>query len=158
MPGAGKSTIGILLAKELGVDFLDTDVLIQVQQKNTLQHILQAYGYKKLRAIEEQAILGLPKGARVIATGGSAVYGEQAMAFLQATGWIVFIDVGLATLRQRIHNYDGRGIARRPQQSFESLFEERKSLYTKYADIIISGDNKTPFESVEAIKSSLELR
>jgi shikimate kinase len=155
MPGAGKSTIGILLAKDLGLDFLDTDVLIQVQQKQTLQQILEAHGYKKLRAIEEQAILGLQTGARVISTGGSAVYGDRAMAKLQATASIVFIDVTLATLRQRIHNYDSRGVARRPEQSFEDLFEERKSLYANYANIVISGDNKTPLEIVEAIKLEL---
>ena len=158
MPGAGKSTIGILLAKDLGLDFLDTDVLIQVQQNLTLQQILEARGYKKLRVIEEQAILGLGEGARVIATGGSAVYGEQAMAKLQITALIVFIDVKLATLRQRIHNYDSRGVARRPEQSFEDLFEERKSLYANYADIVISGDNKIPLEIVEAIKSELAFR
>jgi shikimate kinase len=158
MPGAGKSTIGILLAKDLGLDFLDTDVLIQVQQKQTLQQILEAHGYKKLRAIEEQAILGLGASARVVATGGSAVYGEQAMAFLQSTALIVFIDVKLATLRERIHNYDSRGVARRPEQSFEDLFEERKSLYANYADIVVSGDNLTPLEIVEAIKSELAFR
>jgi len=152
MPGAGKSTVGILLAKELGLDFVDTDVLIQVQQNKTLQEILEEHGYKELRSIEEQAILKLGPGARVVATGGSAIYGERAMGFLGVSSIVVFIDVSLAMLRSRIHNYDSRGVARRPEQSFEDLFKERMWLYRKYANIIVSGDKKTPSEIVDAIK------
>ena len=155
MPGAGKSTVGILLAKELGLDFVDTDVLIQVQQNMTLQQILEEYGYKRLRAIEEKAILGLGSGNRVVATGGSAVYGERAMEFLGTTSDVIFIDVSLAALRKRIHNYDSRGVVRRPEQSFENLFEERMGLYRKYADIVLSGESKTPSEIVDAIKTAL---
>jgi len=155
MPGAGKSTVGILLAKELGLDFVDTDVLIQVQKKQTLQQILEKHGYKQLRVIEEQAILGLAQGDRVVATGGSAVYGERAMNFLGTAATIVFIDVNLDVLRKRIHNYDSRGVARRPEQSFEDLFEERMGLYLKYADIILSGEHKTPSEIVDAIRGEL---
>jgi shikimate kinase len=147
MPGAGKSTVGILLSKELGLDFIDTDVAIQVREGQTLQAILDERGYIKLRDIEQEVILGLTHENTVIATGGSAVYGAQAMRYLGEQGVIVFIDVALEQLRGRVNNIDARGVARKPGQDFDDLFLERKELYEQHADIRITvGD-----ESVEQV-------
>ncbi|MCF7980728.1 MAG: shikimate kinase [Pseudomonadales bacterium] len=137
MPGAGKSTIGILLAKELGLDFLDTDVVIQVREGKTLQEIMDESNYLRLRDIEEQVLLSTDCHGKVVATGGSAVYSEEGMAHLKRQGLVVFLDVPLRQLTRRIHNYESRGIARHPNQSFPDLFEERCRLYRQYADITI---------------------
>ncbi|MBL4680458.1 MAG: shikimate kinase [Pseudomonadales bacterium] len=154
MPGAGKSTVGVLLAKALGMNFVDTDVLIQVREKNTLQEIMESRGYLALRNIEEQTLLNLALDSIVIATGGSAIYGEQAMDYLASEARIVFINVPLEVLRARIHNYDNRGIARRLDQSFEELYEERYRLYHKYADDEILGDTLSAAEIVDKITQS----
>ena len=137
MPGAGKSTIGILLAKELGLDFIDTDVNIQVREGQTLQNITDHQGYLALRSIEERVLLAEDIRGKVVSTGGSAVYSEAGMAHLKQDATVVFLDVPLAELEQRISNFNTRGIARRPDQSFEDLFEERSVLYKRYADIRI---------------------
>lgn len=137
MPGAGKSTIGLLLAKELAKDFVDTDLLIQLREHSTLQDILDHYGYLHLREVEEQVLLETRVNNHIIATGGSAVYSERGMQYLRSLGKVVFLDVSLAQLRSRITNYDHRGIARRPDQSFGDLFVERRALYQRYADITV---------------------
>jgi shikimate kinase len=100
MPGAGKSTIGILLAKELGLDFLDTDISIQVQQGKTLQQISDQSGYMALRQFEEQVLLSEDIAGRVVSTGGSAVYSEPGMARLKNGATVVFLDVSLQQLEK----------------------------------------------------------
>lgn len=155
MPGAGKSTLGVLLAKELGLDFLDTDLSIQVHEGRSLQDIMDAEGYMKLREIEEQVLLKTDASGKVISTGGSAVYSDAGMQHLKAQGTVVFLDVSLDELRRRIHNFDTRGIARRPDQSFEELFEERCALYNKYADMRFDCNGKTPAEILSEIQTSL---
>jgi len=137
MPGAGKSTIGIILAKNLAMGFIDTDVLIQINHQKSLQQILDESGHLNLRAIEEKEILKLNIGDHIIATGGSAVYSEKAMTHLQRISTIIFLEVGLETLKKRIHNFESRGIAKTADQTFEELFEERQRLYRQYADITI---------------------
>jgi shikimate kinase len=138
MPGAGKSTVGIILAKDTGLNFIDTDVAIQVHTGKTLQQTLNKEGYLKLREIEEEVLLMTSCQSCVVATGGSAVYSETGMQHLKKHGLVVFLDAPLTTLRARIHNYETRGIARRPEQSFQELFDERCTLYKKYADLTIS--------------------
>ena len=155
MPGAGKSTIGILLAKELGLDFLDTDVAIQVREGKTLQQIMDESNYLKLRDIEEQVLLATDCRGKVVATGGSAVYSEAGMAHLKAQGLVVFLDVPLSELTHRIHNYESRGIARHPNQSFADVFEERCQLYRKYADLSICCDQLSPAEILNKIIAAL---
>ncbi len=137
MPGSGKSTVGVILAKKTSRGFVDTDVLIQTAQGQTLQDIVDTRGYKALRTIEEDLLLGLSVRDHVIATGGSAVYSDKAMAHLKSEGRIVFLDADLATLEARIGNFSQRGLAKRPEQSFADLFEERRALYHKHADITI---------------------
>ena len=137
MPGAGKSTIGIILAKTLGLGFVDTDVLIQVQQGRTLQQIMNQSGYLGLRDIEAETIMNLMVRDHVIATGGSAVYSKKAMAHLGDMSTIIFLDVDMDEIQRRIHNFTTRGIAKAADQSFEALFQERHILYTRYADMVI---------------------
>ncbi|WP_461535526.1 shikimate kinase [Spongorhabdus nitratireducens] len=137
MPGAGKSTIGIILAKNMARGFLDTDILIQINQQHSLQEILDSQGYLALRDIEEKEILKVNMHHHIIATGGSAVYSDAAMTHLAQDSVIVFLDVDFEQIRQRIHNFDTRGIARAEHQTLDDLFEERGRLYRKYADITI---------------------
>lgn len=137
MPGSGKSTVGIILAKMSARDFVDTDVLIQLQENKTLQDIVDTRGHMELRRVEESVLLGVNLKDHVIATGGSAAYSEKAMRHLQQDGVVIFLKADLPCLRSRIQNYETRGLAKRPDQSFQDLFEERHRLYTKYADITV---------------------
>jgi shikimate kinase len=156
MPGAGKSTVGVLLAKELGLNFIDTDVLIQVREKQTLQDLLDAKGYLALRAVEEKVLLSLFDGSPeydgiVVATGGSAVYSTVGMKNLAVNGIIVYLDVPLTELRRRVTNYDERGIAASADQSFEGLFAERNALYQQYSELMIPAFNCRAEDVVQAI-------
>ncbi|MBW4053939.1 MAG: shikimate kinase [Proteobacteria bacterium] len=137
MPGAGKSTVGVILAKQTLRGFVDTDVLIQTSQKRTLQDIVDSEGYAALREIEGDVLQEISATNCVIATGGSAVYSASAMAHLKAGGIVIFLDVDLLTLEARIHDFRTRGIAKRSDQDLADLFHERFTLYTKYADITI---------------------
>jgi shikimate kinase len=143
MPGSGKSTVGIILAKIMARNFIDTDILIQLREGRTLQDIVDTEGPMALRRIEEQALLSVNCRDHVIATGGSAAYSETAMSQLKKDGIVVFLQAGLETLKSRIRNYETRGLAKRPDQSFAELFRERQELYTRYADVIIESDDAT---------------
>jgi len=156
MPGAGKSTLGILLAKELGKSFIDTDVLIQVKHQQTLQSILDNQGYQALRAIEEEVLLENSFHNHVVATGGSAVYSEVGMRHLLADGLIVFLDPSIEQLKLRIHNYETRGIAKKADQSFADLYAERKALYQRYANLVLSCDSLSMEETLQKLLVSLE--
>jgi len=142
MPGAGKSTIGVMLAKALAKDFIDTDVLIQLRQGKTLQDIVDTEGYLALRGIEEQVLIDTHYPNHIIATGGSAVYSEKAMQHLRHFGPIVFLDLALNELSTRIKDFDSRGLARKPNQSLAELYDERRMLYQKYATITINCNGK----------------
>ena len=155
MPGSGKSTVGIILAKLTSCDFVDTDVLIQISQGRTLQDIVDTEGYMTLREIEERILLKLDCFDHVIATGGSAVYSHTAMTHLKSNGVVVFLNVELPILKSRIHDFATRGLAKRPDQSIEDLFEERFVLYTKYADVTIECKDFTQEEVCEDIISSI---
>jgi shikimate kinase len=137
MPGAGKSTIGVLLAKITCRSFVDTDVLIQTREGRPLQDIVDRDGHLALRAIEEQVIIGQVCAGCVVATGGSAVYSPAAMAHLKQQGTIVFLDTDLATLEARMRDVATRGLAKRKDQSFADLFDERVPLYRRYADVTV---------------------
>jgi len=137
MPGAGKSTIGIILAKNLGLGFIDTDVLIQINQQKALQQIIDESDHLNLRAIEEREILRINIENHVIATGGSAAYSEGAMAHLRHISEIIFLKVDFPEILRRIRNFETRGIAKAEGQTFEELFAERQVLYEKNGDITI---------------------
>jgi len=137
MPGSGKSTVGIILAKMTTRNFIDTDVLIQLEENRSLQDIVDCDGHMALRSIEERVLLGVNHRNHVIATGGSAAYSHKAMQHLQQDGVVIFLNADLPCLRSRIQNYETRGLAKRPDQSFDDLFSERNELYTRYADITV---------------------
>ncbi|WHI52647.1 shikimate kinase [Microbulbifer sp. MLAF003] len=155
MPGAGKSTLGVLLAKELALDFVDTDVLIQAREGKTLQEIMAESDYLNLRAIEGEVIEAAHLPSHVIATGGSAVYSGEGMANLKELGTIVFLECSAEELRRRIHNYESRGIAKAPGQTFEALFTERQALYREYADITVDCDGLTMQQALDQLLSQL---
>lgn len=137
MPGSGKSTVGVILAKMTFRSFIDTDVLIQTAEGLPLQEIVDTRGYMDLRKVEERVLLGLNSRNHVIATGGSCVYSRDAMEHLKKDGVCVFLETDLSTLRRRIRNFNTRGLAKRADQTFDDLFRERQPLYRKYADITV---------------------
>ncbi len=151
MPGAGKSTVGIILAKNLSLGFIDTDVLIQINQQQSLQQILDASDHLHLRAIEEAEILKLNISRHVIATGGSAAYSDKAMRHLQQISTIIFLEVSFAEIKRRIRNFATRGIAKAPNQTFAGLFDERQLLYKRYAEFILPCDGLDQEEVAERI-------
>ncbi len=157
MPGSGKSTIGVILAKRTSHDFVDTDVLIQSLEHRSLQSIMDSEGYMKLREIEARVLQSINLENHIISTGGSVVYSDAAMQHLRSNGTTIYLDVSLDTLRARITDYETRGIAKRPEQSFADLFEERALLYRKYADVTIKGDTMSQDAVCEHIISVLNI-
>ena len=158
MPGSGKSTVGVILAKMASLDFVDTDILIQRAAGKSLQEIIDTDGYLVLRRIEEEVLLKLDCRDHVIATGGSAVYSPAAISHLKEDGVIIFLDVDIETLQSRIRNYETRGLAKRPDQTLEELFAERLALYREYADITISGAGLTQEEVCDTILRWIDLK
>ncbi len=158
MPGAGKSTVGVLLAKMTGLAFVDTDVLIQREQGRTLQSIVNKDGYLKLREIEEQVILKLDCRYTVVATGGSAVYSQAAMEHLKKSGVAIFLNVDLQTLFARVQDFDTRGLAKRPDQGVADLFQERHALYRKYADVTVDCEGLSHEQACSRIIAGLAAR
>jgi shikimate kinase len=152
MPGAGKSTIGIILAKFLSLGFIDTDVLIQISQQKSLQQIIDESDYLTLRKIEEKEILKLNIENHVIATGGSAAYSEKAMTHLLNISKVIFLKVDYELIKKRIHNLKTRGIAKAKNQTFRDLYNERQVLYNKYAEIT-TDCNKLDQEEIAEIIS-----
>ncbi len=140
MPGAGKSTVGHLLAKQLNFQFIDTDDLIQQQQGRTLQNIVNEDGYIQLRRFEEQAILSIITNKAVIATGGSTVYSAKAMQYLSRLSHIIYLSVPYKIIEDRINDLDTRGLVKQAHQSLHDLFVERTELYEKYAEITVAAD------------------
>ena len=136
MPGSGKSTIGIILAKELCMDFIDTDVLIQSREGMTLQEIIDTRGQETFVELEKQYIRELDVTGTVIAPGGSVVLYEDSISFLKQSGTVVFLNVPIDIIKLRI-NLLNRGTVRNPGQTLEDVFRYRKPLYSKYADVII---------------------
>ncbi|WP_028974393.1 shikimate kinase [Spirochaeta cellobiosiphila] len=156
MPGSGKSTVGVLLAKHLAMEFVDTDILIQTRENRDLQSIMDSEGYMALRQIEEEVLLDFDRTHHVVSTGGSAPYSQKGMENLCKNSVVVFLNVSIPVLKSRITNYESRGIAKPDHQSFEELFEERQVLYRRYADITINSDEINQDEVCEAITKAIE--
>ena len=151
MPGAGKSTIGVILAKSLLFDFCDTDLSIQKETGESLCDTISKIGIDEFISLEEQVICSHNFTNSVVATGGSAVYGEDAMAKLKGNGTIVYLKVSPEELQSRIKNIHTRGIAMKEGTTIKELYEERAPLYEKYADVTIICDGKTAEECVDLI-------
>ena len=137
MPSAGKSTLGVLAAKALGMDFIDTDILLQSRLGERLQPYIDRHGIEAFLKREEEAVLAFAEEGTVVATGGSVVYSEAAMAHLQASGLVVYIEVPLAELERRLGDAAARGIAMRPDQTLADLYAERCPLYERHAGVTL---------------------
>lgn len=152
MPGAGKSTVGVLLAKRLGYNFVDTDLLFQTQQQCRLQQIIARVGLTEFKRLEADVLCNLATTHSVIATGGSAIYSDRAMIQLKKLGQLVFIDIPLDELLDRVSDMDTRGLVIGPGETYEHLYEERQPLYRKYAEVTIPGGGLR----VEAVAAAIE--
>jgi shikimate kinase len=155
MPGAGKSSVGVLLAKRLGYRFVDTDLLIQIEARSRLQEIITRKGLSVFKALEERVVCGLTPHHTVVATGGSVVYGEAAMAHLKRTGRVVFLDLPLAELQRRVRNMDSRGLAIDPGETFADLYARRLPLYRQHAELTIPCSGRSQEEIAAAIENAL---
>lgn len=142
MPGAGKSTVGVLLAKALMMPFVDTDLLIQRQENSFLQELIEKNGIGGFIKIEERIVMELDLKNHVIATGGSVIYSKPAIDHLKSGGVLIFLNSKIYQLERRLKNVQTRGIAMQPGQSVSDLYEERMPLYKKYADIEIDCSKK----------------
>ena len=144
MPGAGKSSVGVLLAKLTGLRFIDTDLDIQVREEATLQEIVDHKGHQYLRQAEEEVLLDLALDHALVSTGGSVVYSPAIMQRLKALGPVVYLQVDLATLEARVAAAPPRGIASAADHSFADVYAERTPLYEQYADYTVDAANGTP--------------
>lgn len=156
MPGAGKSTLAKRLAEELGRPFVDTDTLIERAHHKSLQQLLDELGYLRMRDLEAQVLsrARLPAEA-IVATGGSAVYSNDAMQHLQRNGIGIYLYAQLATLNERVHNLVSRGFNCAPDMSFAEVYHEREPLYRQYADIIVQVDGQTVVQTQAQLKVAL---
>ncbi len=155
MPGVGKSTVGVLLAKATSRDFIDTDVTIQAKEQRGLQEIIDQDGLAAFCRIEERHVLSMRYQGCVIATGGSVVYSASAMKHLQSRGIIVHLFLDLPGLQRRLTNMDTRGVVMAPGQTLAQLFKEREPLYRKYANVTMNCARRTHEEIVAAIMEKL---
>lgn len=151
MPGAGKSTAGVVLAKTLGYEFIDADLIIQKEEGRLLKEIIDQEGIQGFLAIESRVNAGIEANRAVIATGGSVVYGEKAMEHLKATGIVIYLRLSYEALEKRLHNIRGRGVVLREGQTLHDLYRERIPLYEKYADIVVEVGNRNVEETIEII-------
>lgn len=159
MPGVGKSTVGVVLAKRLGYRFIDSDLVIQEQENRLLSDIIEKEGIDGFLAIEDRVNSQIDAHRSVIATGGSAVYGENAMRHLKEIGTIVYLRQSLANVQKRVGDLTGRGVAFREGQTLEDLYEERCPLYEKYAQITVDegelGISETAVEIERLLRSAV---
>lgn len=151
MPGCGKSTVGVILAKTLGIGFVDTDLIIQQQEKRLLQDIIDTDGIDYFLDCEAKAVKSLDCDNCVIATGGSVVYREGAIDHLKKNGKIIYLDVPLSEIKKRLNNISTRGIVAQKNDTIDDIYNERVSLYNKYADITLELDGTSVEQAVEKI-------
>ena len=142
MPGCGKSTVGVLLAKALGMRFLDTDVVFQAQQGRKLQEMINEIGIDAFLNMEEACVCGIECDHTVIATGGSVVYGKKAMRHLHSNGLIVYIQLPYQEIEKRLSNLATRGVTLREGQTLRDLYDERIPLYEAEADIVFDASHE----------------
>ncbi|NLM28736.1 MAG: shikimate kinase [Clostridiaceae bacterium] len=155
MPGAGKSTIGVLLAKTINYRFIDTDLVIQRKYGMLLKDIIAQRGMEEFLTIEERETIGLDAVQSVIATGGSIVLKEKAMAHLKRIGTVVYLQLPFLELEKRVKNITTRGIVMKKDQMFYDVYKERIPLYEKYADITVYCSEKTMEQIVELISAKV---
>ncbi len=155
MPGAGKSTIGVLLAKALNYDFIDADLVIQKQNNKKLYEIINEKGIDEFLQIENDTIANLNVTGTVIATGGSAVYGNEAMEHMKENGVVVYLKLSCVEIINRISNIKTRGIAMKDGKTIFDIYNERVPLYEKYAHITIDAEGTSVEECVELVANAI---
>ena len=155
MPGVGKSTVGVVLAKVLGYQFIDADLVIQEKEKKLLCEIIAEVGAEGFIEVENRINSEILAEHAIIATGGSVVYGTEAMAHLKEIGTVIYLKLPYDTLEKRLNDIRGRGVVLKEGQTLRGLYEERVSLYEKYADIIVDENQLNVEETIDKI---LELK
>ena len=156
MPAVGKSTVGVILAKLLGYSFVDTDLVIQKKEGKLLKHIISEKGIEGFIETENRVLSELNAVNSVISTGGSVVYGKEAMKNLSENGIVVYLKLDYNKLKYRLHNIKNRGVVIKEGQSLSTLYKERVPLYEKYADIIIDENGCNIEKTVDKIMDSLK--
>ncbi len=151
MPGVGKSTIGVILAKVLGYQFVDADLVIQKEEGKLLREIIAEVGTDGFIEVENRVNAGLAVEHSIIATGGSVVYGAEAMEHLKEIGTVLYLKLPYEELRVRLHDIKGRGVVLREGQTFYDLYRERVPLYEKYADLTVDESGCSVEQTVEKI-------
>ncbi len=151
MPGVGKSTIGVILAKVLGYQFVDADLVIQKEEGKLLREIIAEVGTDGFIEVENRVNAGLMVEYSIIATGGSVVYGAEAMEHLKKIGTVIYLKLPYEELRVRLHDIKGRGVVLREGQTFLDLYKERVPLYEKYADLTVDESGCSVEQTVEKI-------
>lgn len=151
MPGAGKSTVGVVLAKKLGYAFMDADLVIQGREGKLLHEIISERGVEGFWQVEESVGESIEARRTVIATGGSAVYGSKAMMHYRQIGRVIYLSLPLAEIRERLGDLEERGVTLREGQNLDGLYEERIPLYEKYADDTVECEGLSIREIVEKI-------
>ncbi len=157
MPGVGKSTIGVILAKQLGYDFIDADLVIQKREKRLLSRILEEEGTEGFLKVEAEVCASLAGVTdTVVATGGSACYAGEAMEAFGKNGTVLYLEVSLETLKKRLRDLKGRGVVLREGQTLEDIWKERIPLYEKYADVKVCEDGLSLEETLSAVLTALD--
>lgn len=155
MAGVGKSTIGLLLARVLGMDFIDVDLEIQKGEGDRLQEILDTHGGEAFLKIEERYVLALHPTNAVISTGGSVVHSPKAMEHLKSLGTVVLLEAPVEILKARVHTANPRGLVMLGAPDFETLYETRKPMYRQWADIAVPCNGLTHDQVVDAVLTAL---
>lgn len=158
MPGAGKSTLGVVLAKAIGYNFIDSDLLIQEREGKLLSDILDEVGIWGFNKIEEEVNASINVNHTVIATGGSAVYGPKAMEHFRKIGTVVYIKLPLKTIIKRVGDFEKRGIAMKEGETIEDLYNERVPLYEKYAHVTVETQGMELSKSMDVIRKIVTQR
>ncbi len=156
MPAAGKSTVGVLLAKRLGYQFIDSDLLIQTREKRLLKEIIAAEGMEGFLKIEEQVNLEITAERAVISPGGSVIYGAAAMEHFKQNGTVVYLKISYEELERRLGNLTDRGVILKEGMSLLDLYHERSALYETYADVTVDEGGKTSGQIVDELRALVE--
>ena len=157
MPGVGKSTIGVILAKILAYHFLDSDLVIQEREGKRLHQIISEVGCDGFLKIENDVNASLNVERTIIATGGSAIYGKEAMEHLKEIGEVVYLKADYETIKKRLGNLEKRGVALKSGQTLKDLYDERTKLYELYADVTVDEKGLGTEETIGAVLRSLNL-
>ena len=156
MPSAGKSTIGVLLAKRLGYSFIDADILIQETEGRLLKDIIAQEGMDGFLAVENRVNAGIKASRSVIAPGGSVIYGREAMEHLKEIRTVVYLKMSYEELERRVGDVVDRGVALKEGMTLRDLYEERTAYYERYADLTIDEEGMTPGQTVDLLRAMME--